>query len=85
MSSERDRLLHQGQRLMHGSGESQASDLDTKVKKLSEKWKHMEETMNTREKKLQVQTKTPVFTEMGSYIKPWAPYKVKCSFYMKAS
>ena len=53
MYPERERLVKQGQYLMHGSGDPQARDIDSKLQILSNKWQHMEDTISSREAKLQ--------------------------------
>ncbi len=45
--------MAQGERLTHGSGEPQATQLQEKLKTLDARWQRMEDTLNAREAKLQ--------------------------------
>ncbi len=72
MYPERERLVQQGEQLMHGSTNPQAEELDNKVKTLVNKWQHMEDTINSREAKLQETLNTVQQLEVNlSKLRKW--------------
>ena len=48
MTEDRDRLVAHGRRLMAGSSEVRANDIDYKIKRLMDKWQRLEDQMATR-------------------------------------
>lgn len=48
MAVERDQLISRGQRLMAGSSEVRANDIEYKIKRLLDKWQRLEDMMATR-------------------------------------